>query len=66
MTADGHEAADAWDGGYEAHERRQREAWLRSTPAQRLEWLEQAIAFAHRAGALGPATGSDDRGETLA
>ena len=41
-----------WDGGWEAHERRQHEAWLQTTPAQRLAWLEQAIAFAHKVGAL--------------
>lgn len=28
------------------------EAWLATTPAQRLAWLEEAIAFAHRVGAL--------------
>lgn len=41
-----------WDGGWEAHARRRRRAWLRSTPAQRLRWLEEAVAFAARAGAL--------------
>ncbi len=41
-----------WVGGWEADERRQREAWLRTTPLQRLEWLEAAIAFAHEVGAL--------------
>ena len=41
-----------WDGGWEAHEDRQRRSRLQSSPAQRLAWLEQAIAFAHRAGAL--------------
>lgn len=46
-----------WDGGWEAHERRQRQAWLRTTPAQRMAWLESAIEFARRAGALRPAKG---------
>jgi len=41
-----------WVGGWEADERRQRQAWLRTTPLQRLEWLEAAIAFAHEAGVL--------------
>jgi len=41
-----------WEGGWEAHERRQRQAWLQTTPAQRLTWLEQAIGFAYEAGAL--------------
>lgn len=46
------EEGDDWVGGWEADERRQREAWLRTTPLQRLEWLEAAIAFAHQVGAL--------------
>jgi hypothetical protein len=41
-----------WVGGWEAHEDEQRRAQLQATPAQRLAWLEQAIAFAHAAGAL--------------
>ena len=44
--------ADDWAAGPEAEADQQRRAWLKSTPAQRLEWLEQAIAFAHQAGAL--------------
>lgn len=44
--------AKEWDGGWSAHRRRQRDAWLATTPDQRLAWLEEAIAFAHRAGAL--------------
>lgn len=40
------------DGGWEASERRQRAAIAAATPAQRLEWLEDAIRFAVRAGAL--------------
>lgn len=63
--------AEDWDGGWEAHEDRQRRSRLQSTPAQRLAWLEQAIAFAHRAGALprrdqrqeDPVKGSDFRAE---
>lgn len=60
MTADRNPADDeqvsgadgAWEGGWQAHRRRQVEAWSATTPAQRLAWLEEAIAFAHRAGAL--------------
>jgi hypothetical protein len=41
------------------------EGWLKATPAQRLRWLEQAIEFAHSAGALprrdSVATGRVDR-----
>jgi len=36
------ERSQAW----EAHERQNRMLRLESTPAQRLEWLEQAIEFA--------------------
>jgi hypothetical protein len=38
--------------GLERAAREQRDAWLRTTPAQRLAWLEDAIAFAARAGAI--------------
>lgn len=41
-----------WDGGWEAQRRAQVAGWLTTTPAQRLAWLEEAIAFAYRAGAL--------------
>ncbi len=43
--------------GWEAHRRAELEGSLMTTPAQRLRWLEQAIVFAHRAGAL-PRMGS--------
>ena len=45
-------AAEDWIAGPEAEADQQRRAWLQSTPAQRLEWLQQAIAFAHQAGAV--------------
>lgn len=39
--------------GWERHRREQLLAIARgTTPEQRLAWLEEAIAFAHRAGAL--------------
>ena len=42
-----------WDaGGWEGAKRAQEDAWLATTPAQRLKWLEEAIAFAR--GALAP------------
>jgi hypothetical protein len=41
-----------WDGGWEAHRRRQQAAWSSTTPVERLAWLEEAIRFAHRTGAL--------------
>ncbi len=49
--------------GWATHEAQQRRAWLQSSPAQRLSWLEQAIGFAHAAGAL-PAP--DDRADAAA
>jgi hypothetical protein len=49
-------AVDPW----EAHRDEQIDAWLRTTPAQRLAWLEDAIAFARHVGAH-PRT-DDDHG----
>jgi hypothetical protein len=40
-------AEDQWDGGWDAHRKEQLRARLRSTPEQRLAWLEQAIAWAY-------------------
>jgi hypothetical protein len=51
-------AASPTTDGWEAHRREQREAWLSATPGQRLAWLEAAIAFAYRAGALPRRPGS--------
>ena len=41
-----------WHCGWEDARRRQLTAGLDATPAQRLAWLEDMIAFAHRSGAL--------------
>jgi hypothetical protein len=38
--------------GWEAHRREQLARASSTTPVQRLRWLEEAIAFAHRVGAL--------------
>lgn len=46
------EEREDWDGGWEAHRRAQRRAWLELTPDQRLAWLEDAIDFALEVGAL--------------
>ncbi len=43
---------DDYVGGWDAHEDEQRRISLEATPAQRLAWLEDAIRFAHIAGAL--------------
>jgi len=40
------------DDGWERHRHERLAAILTTTPAQRLAWLEEAIAFARRAGAL--------------
>ena len=46
------EGEDAWGAGWEAHHRRQLTLGLRASPAERLRWLEEMIALAHRTGAL--------------
>jgi hypothetical protein len=38
--------------GWEDHRRAELEGAMKTTPAERLRWLEQAIEFAFRAGAL--------------
>lgn len=48
-----------WDaGGWEGARRAQDDAWLATTPEQRLAWLEAAVAFARTALAGHP--GADD------
>jgi hypothetical protein len=41
-----------WEAGWESHRRRQLTFALAATPAERLRWLEEMIALAHRTGAL--------------
>jgi hypothetical protein len=44
---------DPWETGWESHRRRQRLRFaLDATPAERVRWLEEMIALAHRTGAL--------------
>ena len=43
---------EEWSGDFRAAERRLLEAALAATPAQRLKWLEEALAFAAKMGAL--------------
>ena len=45
-------AADDWQADWEATRRRQLVYALEATPAQRVRWLEEMIAIAHRCGAL--------------
>lgn len=53
MTASvGHTPPDGW----ETHRREQLATETAASPLQRLRWLEEAIAFAFRAGALPPHT----------
>ena len=39
-------------GGWEGDVRAKREAWAATTPAERLEWLEESLTFARDVGAL--------------
>ena len=45
-------AADDWLADWESTRRRQLVYALAATPAQRVRWLEEMIAIAHRSGAL--------------
>lgn len=65
--ADGTDPSSGWDASWRGHRQRQRRAWLDTTPAQRLAWLEAALRLAHQSGAL-PASdsqrmGGDDGGQ---
>ena len=53
-------AADAAD--WKSQRDRKLTLGLAASPAQRLAWLEEAIAFAHRAGALPRPRLRDDEG----
>lgn len=43
---------DEWRGDFQAAEEHWSEAALLTTPSQRLAWLEEALAFAMKMGAL--------------
>ncbi len=49
-----------WNAGWDEHRRLQLTLGLDATPAQRLAWLEEMIAFAFSTGALPKRTGKDD------
>jgi hypothetical protein len=57
------EGPDDWRADWEAQRREKLVAGLALTPARRLAWLEEAIAFARRAGALPrrPLRAAEDR-----
>jgi hypothetical protein len=43
---------DPWAGTWEGARQAQQQAWARTTPDERLRWLEEALVFASDAGAL--------------
>lgn len=43
---------EEWRGDFGAAEARQLEHWATATASERLAWLEEALAFAYRMGAL--------------
>lgn len=45
--------SDDWRGDFQSAEERVFDASLSATPSQRLKWLEEALAFAAKVGALG-------------
>ncbi|MFP4615916.1 MAG: hypothetical protein ACLFRB_08560 [Thiohalorhabdus sp.] len=49
-------------GGWADAERLRREAFLLRTPAQRLQWLQDALELAYAAGALEPPLASGSPG----
>lgn len=53
-----------WEATWEERRRAQLTVGLSATPAQRLAWLEEAIAFAHRTGALPRRPDTDDTSRT--
>jgi len=52
VTADGltePSPPSSWDESWDSHREAQLDAWCRTTPAQRLAWLEAAMDFAREA-----------------
>jgi hypothetical protein len=45
-------STEEWRGDWKAAEEELLRAGLAATPEQRLEWLEEALRFAHAVGAL--------------
>lgn len=43
---------EEWRADFRSAEARALDGWLAATPSQRLQWLEEALAFAARMGAL--------------
>jgi hypothetical protein len=51
-SPDPHPEQEDWRGDFDSMRDRARDAALAATPAQRLAWLDEAIAFATKMGAL--------------
>jgi hypothetical protein len=51
-TPDRASAHDTWRGDFQSAEERLLDASLAASPSQRLKWLEEALAFAAKMGAL--------------
>lgn len=51
-NADAESRDEDWQAGWEATRRRQILLGLAASPVERLRWLEEMIALAHRTGAL--------------
>ena len=49
---DAPKTGDEWQAGWQSHRHRQLTSGLAATAAERLAWLEEAIAFAWLTGAL--------------
>jgi len=52
--ADHTPASEDWSGEFGTAENRLLDASLAATPAQRLKWVEEALAFAMKMGAINP------------
>jgi hypothetical protein len=51
-NADAKVESEDWQVSWEAHRRRRLTFAMDASPAERLRWLEEMIALAHRSGAL--------------
>ncbi len=52
MTEERSESGFEWDATWEGVRQQLLTTTLAATPAQRLEWLEEVLELAHRAGAV--------------
>ncbi|MFL6246374.1 MAG: hypothetical protein ACJ74H_10145 [Thermoanaerobaculia bacterium] len=59
MASDQQPVSVEWAADFRAAEHHSLDASLAATPSQRLAWLEQALAFAYKTGAL-TRTSADD------